>query len=366
MKRRPPAKEILTLAAVIACCSCSKKDASQQDASQTDTLIDASGKTVILARPIHRVISPFSMYTRLIVALGGCENLVGISHTCILPEEARGCGGELLERPDVGPFGRNMELIASLKPELIFASAPDVETFKEKTGAAVASVSFPHEMPMLDMFRRQIDLIGKALDKKDAADSLKDFIDEKLTPVISATKDMTQAQRPRAYFAWTSWTGDILNTVCEFDPIELAGGRNVAAAAGNFAKGERGILISREHIIKWDPEVIFVSRYQSQSWNKKRDPLPVSIADILSDPILKDVSAVKNRRIYYTTAFCNWWPHQRALVQILYMAKIFHPERFSNLDVEREGNEIFKRFYGEDGLYSKMASDLELHESRRP
>ena len=71
--------------------------------------------------------------------------------------------------------------------------------------------------------------------------------------------------------------------------------------------------------------------------------------------------AVKDRRIYYTTAFCNWWPQQRALVQVLYMAKLFYPERFGDIDVEREGNRIFRRFYGADSLYTAMARDLELY-----
>ena len=56
----------------------------------------------------------------------------------------------------------------------------------------------------------------------------------------------------------------------------------------------------------------------------------------------------------------NWWPQQRALAQIVYMAKIFHPERFAGLDVEGLGNDIFKRFYGADSLYTAMARDLEL------
>ena len=76
---------------------------------------------------------------------------------------------------------------------------------------------------------------------------------------------------------------------------------------------------------------------------------------------MQSVNAVKNRRIYYTTAFCNWWPHQRALAQVLYMAKLFYPELFKQLDVEKEGNVIFKRFYGSDSLYSQLARDLELY-----
>ncbi len=331
--------------------------------SDTDTLIDAAGRAVTIPGNAVRVISPFTMYTRLIVALGCCDKLVGISHSCVLPEEEFGCNHTLLELPDVGPFGANIELIASLKPDLIFASLTDVATFTEKSGATVIAVSFPSDIPMTDMFYRQIDMIGKALRCKPQADSLKQFIRQKLEQVTAKTAQVPEEKMPRVYFAWTTWTGDILNTVSEFDPIELAGGVNVAREAKTFAKGERGILVSREHIIKWNPDIIFISRYQPQKWMGPggNTTVPVTIKDICANPLLQSVNAVKNNRIYYTTAFCNWWPHQRALVQILYMAKLFHPELFTALDVEQEGNEIFKHFYGGDSLYTTMVRELELY-----
>jgi hypothetical protein len=46
---------------------------------------------------------------------------------------------------------------------------------------------------------------------------------------------------------------------------------------------------------------------------------------------------------------------------VLYMARIFHPGLFPGLDVERQGNAVFRRFYGADSLYTAMARRLELH-----
>jgi len=34
------------------------------------------------------------------------------------------------------------------------------------------------------------------------------------------------------------------------------------------------------------------------------------------------------------------------------MAALFYPDKFSDLDVEEECNEIFKEFYGVDGLWT--------------
>lgn len=374
MKKMTPVIGFIIAGVLLSGCGNTKKETSRNGTVVSDTLIDAAGRTVVIPPTVRRVVSPFTMYTRLVVAMGGCDRLAGISHSCILPEEERGCGGRLLGLPDVGEFGMNIELIASLKPDLVFASQPDVASFASKTEAAVVAVSFPSDMPMLEMFDRQIDLLGKAIRLQEGADDLKRFIAETVQPVISITSSLPDSARPKVYFAWTTWTGDILNTLYKFDPIELAGGINVAGDAKNFAKNmvrhpksnakrEHGIIVSREHIMKWNPDFIFLSRFQTQAWQKggPAHQLPMTINDVYADPLMQSVNAVKNRHVYYTTASCNWWPHQRALVQVLYMAKLFHPDLFRDLDVEQEGNRIFKRFYGADSLYTEMARDLELH-----
>jgi len=327
-------------------------------------LTDLSGREVVVPDKVERVVSPFMMYTRIIIALGAMDKLVGISHTCVLPEEENPYGKDLLKLPDVGDFGENIELIASLKPDLIFALPQGIRTFEEKTGATVVGASFPEGAPMEKMFARQIKVIGMSLHKEKEARELNAFIKEKLSKVTDITSKIPDSQRPKIYFAWTSWTGDITNTVVDFDPIELAGGVNVARGCKNFAKGQRGILVSREHIIKWNPDIIFLSRYESSKWEKNGANgkiAPVTIEEVLADPLLQNINAVKNKRVYYTTAFCNWWPHQRAIAQVFQMAKIFYPEKLKDLDVEKEGNEVFKRFYGGNDLYTRLIRNIELY-----
>ena len=330
----------------------------------SEALTDLSGREVDVPDKVERVVSPFMMYTRIIIALGAADKLVGISHTCVLREEERPYGKNLLELPDVGDFGENVELIASLKPDLIFSLPDKIRVFEKKTNATVVGASFPQGVPMEKMFEKQIEVIGKSLHMEKEAAELNAFIKNKLGRITRVTSGIPESRKPKVYFAWTSWTGDITNTVADFDTIELAGGINVASECGNFAKGERGILVSKEHILKWNPDVIFLSRYERNKWERKRKngkKAPVTVEEVLADPLLRNVSAVKNKRVYYTTAFCNWWPHQRAIAQVFQMAKIFHPDKFADLDVEKEGNEVFRRFYGGDNLYTRLAGELELY-----
>ena len=41
----------------------------------------------------------------------------------------------------------------------------------------------------------------------------------------------------------------------------------------------------------------------------------------------------------------------------MYLAKIFHLDEFADLDLEKEGNEMMERFFGEEDLYTWLADD---------
>jgi hypothetical protein len=40
------------------------------------------------------------------------------------------------------------------------------------------------------------------------------------------------------------------------------------------------------------------------------------------------------------------------------MARLMYPDTFSGLDVEAEGNAIYREFYGKDDLYTDMLDDF--------
>jgi hypothetical protein len=40
---------------------------------------------------------------------------------------------------------------------------------------------------------------------------------------------------------------------------------------------------------------------------------------------------------------------------MIYMAKRLHPEEFSDIDLEAEGNEIYKELLGVDGVFTELA-----------
>jgi len=51
-------------------------------------------------------------------------------------------------------------------------------------------------------------------------------------------------------------------------------------------------------------------------------------------------------------------PIDRSLLNMVYMAKVLHPEEFEDLDLEEEGNKIMNAFLGVDGVFSEYADYL--------
>ena len=311
------------------------------------TLMDRADRTVTVPRPIERVVALYTPDTRAIVALDGCDILVGIEDSCIKGhEEEKVCGGKLTELPNIGFKEKNVELIASLKPDVMLGctwSSIDINSLQEKLGVPVVCTN---PGSTREEIYGQFRLTGKVLGKEKEAEDLISYMEKKIALVTDITSQIPESEKPRVYI-----TKHKSLTFCPvaYEPVEIAGGILVNKELGG--SGMR--TISKEQIIKWNPDVYFIMRHGAP------DQLWLSVEDVLSDLDLQNVNFVKDKKVYYATVFCRWLPQQRFIPESMYMAKILYPDKFKDLDLEKEGNEILERFYGVDGLYTELADRTE-------
>ena len=111
------------------------------------------------------------------------------------------------------------------------------------------------------------------------------------------------------------------------DWIRRAGGRNVASEL-------KGTLqpISVEQIVRWNPDIIIVG---GQDQRAEDDPLAVL-------PALKGYRIVRNPSGAY-----QWDRHgPEFALQLLWTAKLLHPNRFKDVDMARETAGFYRRLYG--------------------
>jgi iron complex transport system substrate-binding protein len=194
-------------------------------------------------------------------------------------------------------------------------------------------------------------ILGWIIGKEKKVEELIEFLDEKQAELESITSKIPENEKPKVYVAHMGPSReDILQVMIRYDPLDIAGGINVA----KDCVGESATVISKEQIIDWNPDIILIG---SSPGKEHR----VSIEDVLSDSTLKTVNAVKNGRVYYTKGCMIGWDPATVTTEAFYFAKLFHPDKFKDLNVDKECNEILDKFYGVRNLYTEMVEKCELY-----
>ena len=328
------------------------------------TLVDQVDRVVTVPRPVERVVTLLPPVTRMVIGLGAADKLVGVStwdQTFVINQEpSRGVGpkwdevvGELKELPSVGSgYEPNQELILSLKPDVVIpyagkGSLADFwNTFQDNTGIPVVGYR-GSKGPIYDETLEQIELMGRVLGKEKRAEEIVSYFDEKLAKVTEVTSQIPDSEKPTVYFP-SSWLGSTTKANPHYEAVELAGGILVFKLDSPIIH----IEVSMEQVIDWNPDIFLVSKTSTTP--------SFTVEDLLSHPNLQTINAVKNRKVYYTLNAINLVgaDHPRVITEAFYMAKLFHPEKFEDLDIEKEGNELFERFYGVGGLWTEIGGNL--------
>ncbi len=328
------------------------------------TLIDMANRTVTVPRPIEKVVSTALPCTRVIVALDGCDRLVGseFSRTPGVPsisstigELAFACNGDILERVTNVGWGSdvNIELIVSLDPDVIIADkTTNHDVLQEKTGIPVVAGRYDGYYGGPE-FYDQIRLIGTILGKEDEAEDLTMYMKKKIAEVTDITSVMSDSEKPIVYYAARDGGGmGGFTKTGYYDVIDLAGGINAAEECPTFDTYSE-FDVSKEQIIMWNPDIILLKCHSINPPSETQ----ITVEDVLGDPLLETVNAVKNGRVYYCSSTARGYPIQRYIQEIMYFAKLFHPEEFEELNLEEEGNAVMMRFFGADGLYTWYADE---------
>ncbi|MGL4977900.1 MAG: ABC transporter substrate-binding protein [Cetobacterium sp.] len=245
-------------------------------------LIDSTGREVEIPESIKRVISTVPSNTEIIVDMGLVELLVGVdSYSEKVDERLNGKG--FLRSDDL-----NEEKIVELMPDLVISSHHNLKKGKEslkffdEVGIPVYVIKSPKS---LSEVADSVTEIGEVLNRKNEAEDLKSKFLKELKEVVS-NKD---SKSKRVYFEilenpiYTTGSETFLN-----DVLESIGGKNIF-------KDEKGwISPPLESILEKDPDVILVSEDRKEI-----------VERILKRDKWQDISAIKNRKVYYIDESIN-------------------------------------------------------------
>jgi len=328
------------------------------------TLIDQADRIVTVPRPIERVVLVGMLNSlRTLVQLDVADKIVATSTVAgfIYDEPGRfkyfsplhRAAAELGEIPRIDYKNPNLEFILTLKPDLImsYAAYSDSDMIQENTGIPTV---LSGKSTGGDLSFEQHRFMGIVMGRENEAEELILYVNEKLDELRDVTSGMSDSEKPKVLVVHLGGGGvpeDITTVMVRYDPVEIAGGINVAEEC----IGEpSSVVVSKEYIIAWNPDIILLGSSPSKEHH-------ISIEDVLSDPDLQTLNAIKNKRVYYAKGCMIGWDPATVTAEAFYFAKLFHPDEFVDMDVEKECNEILERFYGVDDLYTEMAEKCDFY-----
>jgi iron complex transport system substrate-binding protein len=329
---------------------------SPQSALASRQITDQLGRQVTLPDQVDRVVVLQHQTLNLLVQLDATKDIVGVLNNW---QQQLGSGyvrlaPSLAKTPVVGDLTSvNLESVVALHPQVVFVTnyAPQEMIDQiSQTGIAVVVVSLrddpkgeEHKMnPVLpdedqeytEGLKKGIQLIGEVVNRQKQAQSLIDYTFAQRQLTSTRLKNVPADQRIRTYMAnpdlTTYGSGKYTGLM-----MSHAGALNVAAAT---VKGYK--QVSLEQVIAWNPQVIFV-----------QDRYPEVVGQINHDPKWQSIDAVKNHRVYLMPEYAKAWgyPMPEALaIGELWMAKKLYPQKFADIDMQKQADAYYQRFYRTD------------------
>lgn len=242
------------------------------------------------------------------------------------------------------PSAPNLEELLKAKPDVVFFfNYQDPIKKMNDLGMAVIWPDPVSEKTVAgnskDILKAFAQAMGKAEEKK--ANEYAVYFDQKLAYVTAITSKIPDSERPRTYFAVRKPLQTAGKDSCIPELVTLAGGKCVTAdLAAGFGKD-----INMEQLLVWNPQVIFLDHLGARYLGSA--PASEILTGMEKDNRLKEIDAVKTGRIHFAPTGAFFWDTgEQMILELMWMAKALHPDKFKDLDIKKEIKEFYAKFYG--------------------
>ncbi|NMC75939.1 MAG: ABC transporter substrate-binding protein [Candidatus Methanofastidiosa archaeon] len=338
---------VLTVAIFSAGCT---SQGTESSTSKTRTVVDMTGRTVEVPAEINRIADQFPAHNTVVLLLGFADKIVAAPKVWTINNYWFQKMVPSIKSA-VAPFESstvNEEELMAAKPDLVFTSSlAPFEKLAEK-GVPIIVLKTATFNDLKGYVRLTAEILGTE-DAKVRAEKYCNYFDQNINMVKAATADIPREKRVKVYYAASGPLNTEGNNTMVKEWIEIGGGFNVAAEGG-IEGGFKDVSI--EDVVTWNPDIIVVRDAPFKN-------------TILNDKRWQETNAVQNGRVYISPKGVYTWcvrAPEEAL-NVLWVAKTFYPERFPNLDIEKETKYFYETFFGYK--LSDDEVDLILHPEKQ-
>jgi len=263
--------------------------------------IDGMDREVIFENEPMTIVSVAPSVTETIFALGAGDKLVGRTDYCDYPSEA-------LNVESIGSLTEiNIEKIAEINPDVVLASTHFKQEALDKLTELNIKVAVIISQENFDGVYKNIEDIGKIVNKNEEANNLVTEMKSKVNYVKDSIKEIDK--KSVYYVVGYGEYGDFTATGDTFisEILEMAGGDNIA-------KDATGWKYSIEKLVEQDPEIIICESDEN------------TMNGIIEANGYKDLTAVKNGNLFGVDKNMISRMGPRLADALVEVAKVINPE----------------------------------------
>jgi len=309
------------------------------------TVVDALGRKVTLPHVAQRVVVTDDEVAELVQLLGAADKVVGIEPSI----KTRGYFPLMADKPVTGSQfrGLNYELLMKLKPDVVImmdvGPVGKIIDKLNKIGIKCVVISIdPAKIP------QTLRILGKILGKEKRAEAALKWwnqkweeLEQRLAPLKGKPKlkvFVGMGFAPSKKLPLHTW-GKLAKWNYILERLNMV---NIAASKLR-THGE----VDEEFVAEENPDVIIIGDW-SDNWlgyTKNTTALAQAmIRNVLNDPALKDVKAVKEHHVYVMHYIMLG--SFRSVIGAYYLAKALYPNLMKGVDPDQIQREYFEKWLG--------------------
>jgi iron complex transport system substrate-binding protein len=185
------------------------------------------------------------------------------------------------------------------------------------------------------------------MDKKNRAEEIKSFFNELIEDLDSRTADIKQEKL--CYLGGVAYRGPhgLQSTEPGYPPFLFLNTRNAAMSSEDAELSHMDV--SKEKIVEWDPDIIFIDLSTCQLESEAN-----ALYELQNDPAYTGLKAVKTGNIFGVLPY-NWYTqnHGSTLANAYFIGKVLYPGKFEDIDPVKKANEIYTFLTGKP-LFDQM------------
>jgi iron complex transport system substrate-binding protein len=253
-----------------------------------------------------------------------------------------------------GPYGTvNVETIASLEPDLLILrdlgnDDDNVQKFldsMEQLEIPVVALKYLNCYDGIDVstIYEEVRLLGEVFNRQEEAEKIVDHMDAQVQLIRDRTADVDEDEKPRVlYFGAPSRAADSGGVGYAFgtETIESIFLEDIVNAK-NAYDGTGTDIISTEHLLVLDPDIIILSTYSGY-----HPPREMYEAERFGK--VQDLRALKEGKVYALSATPCKSERLEFPINLMIEAKAIFPDWFEDIDLEEWIRDYFMELYDVD------------------